>query len=140
MEDTDLRFDSRGLLVSVGDFCIVIHKGNDAEVLMTLGFYEGENTPSVKNDFAMARVKTVKIGDDAKFKNAYVFRLHSLFQELQLEAFTRIGEYMVNTYEKTGRISNPKRLVTKISKLVEAPDLPFDIQSAEAFSEEEEDD
>ena len=140
-ELNDLRVDSRGLLISVGDLCLVLHKGQDDDILLTSGFYEGENDPPKKNDFAVSPISSMVIGKYPKFKGAYVFRLHSMFEEYQLARFTLLGEAAVKAYKKNKRITNGKRLIVALSELVESPDLPFEpIASLEFEDKEEEED
>lgn len=137
----DLRVDSRGLLMSVGDLCLVLHKGKDDDILLTSGFYEGERTPPKKNDFQVTPVSSMVIGKYPSFKGAYVFRLHSMFEEYQLSRFNLIGEAAVKSYRKNKRITNGKRLIDALAELVELPDLPFEpVISPEFEGDEEEED
>lgn len=132
-ESSDMRVDSRGLLLAIGDYCLIIHKNEDGVVMMTTGFYEGENDPPSKSDFSISPVQTAAVGGDATFRGSYVFRLHSVFDTLQLSTFQVLAERTIASYEKTRRITNPKRLIERMKTLVEAPDVPFDITRSSEF-------
>jgi hypothetical protein len=132
-ESGDMRVDSRGLLLSIGDYCLVIHKDKEGVVMMTTGFYEGENDPPTRSDFNIAPVQTAIVGSDANFKGSYVFRLHSVFDTLQLTTLVTLAERTIASYEKTKRIMNPKRLVDRMKIIVESPDVPFDITRSTEF-------
>jgi hypothetical protein len=141
--NNDLRVDSRGLLISVGDLCLVIHKNEDDDILMTTGFYEGEKDPPKRDDFQICPIGTLTLGQSSRFKGSYVFRLHSFFEEYQLHRFTLLSEGAINSYRKHKRIINGKRFITALTELVELPDVPFDpiasIEFEEGLEDEETD-
>jgi hypothetical protein len=130
----NLRIDSRGLIVSRGDFALVIHKGADNQLLLTSGFYEGEHKNPKPNDFNIMPTNTVLLGEaGTKIKGSFVFRLASMHECAMLGDLIKLAERVVKDYEKIGRIRNPKRLYEKCAEILGREDIasPFDVQSAE---------
>ena len=133
----NLRIDSRGLIMSRGDFALVIHKGTDGQLLLTSGFYEGEHKKPTPADFHILPTNTVLIGQaHEKVKGSFVFRLASIHECGMLGDLIKLAERIVKDYEKIGRIRNPKRVYDKCVEILGRDDIaaPFDVES-EPFSD-----